>query len=112
MERLAERARIFGCQNENLESSGTTIWGGEGEAIALIPCFLNTAMARGICRAEVTRSICSIWRSFNLRVVYKAFSCVVKLRFRSEEHTSELQSLMRISSAVFCLKKKQHYSES
>src|SRR3546814_6677831 len=28
--------------------------------------------------------------------------------FRSEEHTSELQSLMRISSAVFCLQKKQH----
>src|SRR3546814_5516378 len=27
--------------------------------------------------------------------------------FRSEEHTSELQSLMRISYAVFCLKKKQ-----
>src|SRR3546814_1806873 len=29
---------------------------------------------------------------------------------RSEEHTSELQSLMRISYAVFCLKKKnEHY---
>src|SRR3546814_5849053 len=28
------------------------------------------------------------------------------LGFRSEEHTSELQSLMRISYAVFCLKKK------
>src|SRR3546814_1794363 len=27
---------------------------------------------------------------------------------RSEEHTSELQSLMRISYAVFCLKKKQN----
>src|SRR3546814_2034898 len=27
---------------------------------------------------------------------------------RSEEHTSELQSLMRISYAVFCLKQKQH----
>src|SRR3546814_6338600 len=27
---------------------------------------------------------------------------------RSEEHTSELQSLMRISSAVFCLKKKKN----
>src|SRR3546814_5940415 len=27
---------------------------------------------------------------------------------RSEEHTSELQSLMRISYAVFCLKKKHH----
>src|SRR3546814_9591076 len=29
---------------------------------------------------------------------------------RSEEHTSELQSLMRISYAVFCLKKKNYYS--
>src|SRR3546814_10256980 len=28
---------------------------------------------------------------------------------RSEEHTSELQSLMRISYAVFCLKKKSHH---
>src|SRR3546814_9670157 len=30
----------------------------------------------------------------------------LKMRRRSEEHTSELQSLMRISYAVFCLKKK------
>src|SRR3546814_7534406 len=30
-----------------------------------------------------------------------------RLRPRSEEHTSELQSLMRISYAVFCLKKKK-----
>src|SRR3546814_4553520 len=29
-------------------------------------------------------------------------------RLRSEEHTSELQSLMRISYAVFCLKKNTH----
>src|SRR3546814_996867 len=40
-------------------------------------------------------------------------SCVVDQQVlwavvaRSEEHTSELQSLMRISYAVFCLKKKQ-----
>src|SRR3546814_10508120 len=31
---------------------------------------------------------------------------------RSEEHTSELQSLMRISYAVFCLKKKNNKNES
>src|SRR3546814_3633320 len=31
----------------------------------------------------------------------------VRIDFRSEEHTSELQSLMRISYAVFCLKKKK-----
>src|SRR3546814_10599918 len=30
---------------------------------------------------------------------------------RSEEHTSELQSLMRISYAVFCLKKKNKYTQ-
>src|SRR3546814_3706664 len=33
----------------------------------------------------------------------------VAARGRSEEHTSELQSLMRISYAVFCLKKKKNY---
>src|SRR3546814_3515115 len=32
-------------------------------------------------------------------------------RRRSEEHTSELQSLMRISYAVFCLKKKIHLTK-
>src|SRR3546814_6741158 len=34
------------------------------------------------------------------------------LRLRSEEHTSELQSLMRISYAVFCLKKKKKYKHN
>src|SRR3546814_1488156 len=37
--------------------------------------------------------------------VPKAFK---EATLRSEEHTSELQSLMRISYAVFCLKKKKH----
>src|SRR3546814_1553047 len=32
--------------------------------------------------------------------------------FRSEEHTSELQSLMRISYAVFCLKKKNETDDN
>src|SRR3546814_3768755 len=32
-------------------------------------------------------------------------------RIRSEEHTSELQSLMRISYAVFCLKKKKNKTQ-
>src|SRR3546814_5848170 len=37
--------------------------------------------------------------------------CVDRLRQgRSEEHTSELQSLMRISYAVFCLKKKKKHN--
>src|SRR3546814_9716127 len=36
-------------------------------------------------------------------------SMLALIEHRSEEHTSELQSLMRISYAVFCLKKKKHY---
>src|SRR3546814_4630865 len=37
----------------------------------------------------------------------KTFQIILKER--SEEHTSELQSLMRISYAVFCLKKKKQH---
>src|SRR3546814_10237457 len=36
------------------------------------------------------------------------FEAAVHIVPRSEEHTSELQSLMRISYAVFCLKKKNY----
>src|SRR3546814_2571259 len=38
----------------------------------------------------------------------KALHCLRQAGIRSEEHTSELQSLMRISYAVFCLKKKKN----
>src|SRR3546814_10591719 len=37
---------------------------------------------------------------------YIVWDKAATIEFRSEEHTSELQSLMRISYAVFCLKKK------
>src|SRR3546814_4662133 len=40
------------------------------------------------------------------RMVRAAMTLVHLYSFRSEEHTSELQSLMRRSYAVFCLKKK------
>src|SRR3546814_11663099 len=48
-----------------------------------------------------------------IRPARTAFECGIALLdarsvlIRSEEHTSELQSLMRISYAVFCLKKKK-----
>src|SRR3546814_10874927 len=35
--------------------------------------------------------------------------CSATIEARSEEHTSDLKSLMRISYAVFCLKKKTNY---
>src|SRR3546814_5210929 len=45
-----------------------------------------------LCRSARRRASCAPWR---------------REERRSEEHTSELQSLMRISYAVFCLKKKK-----
>src|SRR3546814_6251967 len=49
--------------------------------------------------------------SSNLALIHHKSILLCPVRDRSEEHTSELQSLMRISYAVFCLKKKkqQHY---
>src|SRR3546814_976929 len=42
-----------------------------------------------------------------LRKRFDLYANVRPAKSRSEEHTSELQSLMRISYAVFCLKKKK-----
>src|SRR3546814_3804972 len=52
-------------------------------------------------------------KSYSTEAVSDPAAQAVKERFaqrftRSEEHTSELQSLMRISYAVFCLKKKKN----
>src|SRR3546814_3709945 len=47
-----------------------------------------------------------------LLVLYSGYAWYTGLAFRSEEHTSELQSLMRISYAVFCLKKKKKLTET
>src|SRR3546814_6029091 len=53
-------------------------------------------------------------RSRNRRQTASSSNGTVFLRedFRSEEHTYELQSLMRISYAVFCLKNKKHKQEN
>src|SRR3546814_4950404 len=44
-------------------------------------------------------------------LVLALLSGLILLLMRSEEHTSELQSLIRISYAVFCLKKKRTYKK-
>src|SRR3546814_2566449 len=46
--------------------------------------------------------------SATIAVATQSMMRVALLGARSEEHTSELQSLMRISYAVFCLKKKTY----
>src|SRR3546814_10197060 len=46
------------------------------------------------------------------RFLHRDYRRTIQAAGRSEEHTSELQSLMRISYAVFCLKKKKIYTHT
>src|SRR3546814_3323520 len=76
---------------------------------------LGVAAAGEALRAKVASELAAVEQAFGavtdrprvlfLLTVSKSRTAVAA---RSEEHTSELQSLMRISSAVFCLKKKTH----
>src|SRR3546814_5876535 len=71
------------------------------------PCAVNLAAASLWLRPETSAS--RRWRTTSVvracqSAKFSGFTAVT----RSEEHTSELQSLMRISYAVFCLKKKKN----
>src|SRR3546814_1840156 len=67
-----------------------------------IPVYVpKVEAARATCDHD-PRSRCRVDRQFQ-----SAREVVGSAQWRSEEHTSELQSLMRISYAVFCLKKKK-----
>src|SRR3546814_7342489 len=62
-----------------------------------------------LCSFLVTaRAVCVpvSFEAFHVRIAGCCFVGITVIR-RSEEHTSELQSLMRISYAVFCLKKQK-----
>src|SRR3546814_5706596 len=70
----------------------------EALAAVIVPSLAKAGLSVGILAAS-TLAGCSS-------------SAIVVMRLRSEEHTSELQSLMRISYAVFCLKKKTLYQNT
>src|SRR3546814_7017347 len=58
------------------------------------------------CHQSVRSELSPVNGSGSSPVCFRSCCC------RSEEHTSELQSLMRISYAVFCLKKKKNDTQS
>src|SRR3546814_9167207 len=68
---------------------------------APIRAALHDLPPTSMCIAE-----CDVLRDENIAMAALLAEAGVAVR-RSEEHTSELQSLMRISYAVFCLKKKK-----
>src|SRR3546814_1826165 len=64
----------------------------------------------GLARLPTRRTVADWLRQFTQETLAPLIALnrdLVTEALRSEEHTSELQSLMRISYAVFCLKKKK-----
>src|SRR3546814_7884748 len=66
---------------------------------------LVSDIARQLTRRDTTPVV-------ELQFWYPEGATPVQIADRSEEHTSELQSLMRISYAVFCLKKKKNTKQT
>src|SRR3546814_8944143 len=52
------------------------------------------------------------WAFYEVYGLFRLAAIIQQIYFRSEEHTSELRSLMRISYAVFCLKKKKEHQHN
>src|SRR3546814_2644217 len=80
-------------------------------AIDITAQLAEQLQARGIANAddvarEISARLSPIYGEEDLRDAFR--SGWHERKARSEEHTSELQSLMRISYAVFCLKKKNN----
>src|SRR3546814_8539708 len=80
---------------------------------AAMPCVITVRQVTPIVRramsfSAATVAIWSVVASIFLTPLGEAAAC--GLRLRSEEHTSELQSLMRSSHDVFCLKKKKPHT--
>src|SRR3546814_5147314 len=81
----------------------TTLFRSHGRAVAPVPGVIGQKFRYGIAPQRVDPVGCSRHLGhFNSPPLRETAS-----DRRSEEHTSELQSLMRISYAVFCLKKKK-----
>src|SRR3546814_6227113 len=70
-------------------------------------CFASLAMTIGVLVLRRAAGCQKLFGSFSTCVASWLNIRFVLIGARSEEHTSELQSLMRISYAVFCLKKKK-----
>src|SRR3546814_849965 len=90
-----------------------------GIAMGLLLAYRGDRVVAGVVPAPRSRTmglraagLCALWFVIATRLFIPAFSPeggFTDQLFRSEEHTSELQSLMRISSAVFCLNTKKNY---
>src|SRR3546814_7688171 len=98
---------LDGGQHQRLQLSGLAADAQAARGVVrqiVLQALADRLRLGGPVRAHSSASRASSWRSIALPLCSTV--CRRGCR-RSEEHTSELQSLMRISYAVFCLKKKK-----
>src|SRR3546814_1523434 len=81
------------CKTNPLGIKGAGEAGAVGSPPAVVNAVLDALSGLGVTQIDMPATPERVWRAIH--------------GTRSEEHTSELQSLMRTSYAVFCLKKKQ-----
>src|SRR3546814_8221065 len=72
---------------------------------------LHRRLVSGMGREIIERPVAQPISGADLHLVQPVQHVELGESNRSEEHTSELQSLMRISYAVFCLKKKKEHTK-
>src|SRR3546814_9972146 len=104
------------------DGAGGAFWTGALTAFIATPCsgpFMGLAIGAALVLPAPAALAVFIGLGLGLALPFLAIGTIPALRsrlptpgpwmarLRSEEHTSELQSLMRISYAVFCLKKKK-----
>src|SRR3546814_1754742 len=79
-------------------------WSTPQPVISTTTCWIGLSWSFGLTQsvAPIARARSNLAGLVSMAMIRPALACTA----RSEEHTSELQSLMRISYAVFCLKKK------
>src|SRR3546814_8196246 len=103
--------RYFRCVRQSIEEHGDEAEGVSQALATLIKKFPESSLNALMLTPESMFAIHINSRALSplraLRAMFDDEDEIPARHMRSEEHTSELQSLMRISYDVFCLKKKQ-----
>src|SRR3546814_9051117 len=113
----------LGCDAQNRHCERPKTARQSRVAVTALDCFAPLAMTKGwVLSQQFLNLFPQLFRLRGRRMPRYDLSFAVHQEFgeipfdpaaeqaRSEEHTSELQSLMRISNAVFCLKKKKTHT--
>src|SRR3546814_7673514 len=111
----AQESRVAFLDEQERRAVGTVIAGNGGDTVAALESRVSImrVLQAGVEGRSLTGAELEYAQETERRTGRKATGVFVPMsaletRVRSEEHTSELQSLMRISYAVFCLKNKTH----